>query len=198
MKRFASGIVIAAVVGFFSVSGPPANASEVVIGISGALGDYSWDSGTPVSDGSFFGSVTFASLPTANSSVATGTADINFYNVSDNLVFTIKYGIYATLTANATDYASLDVSGYSAAGNSGYHIDGLDLNFSSWPIGGSQGTVNLGESSLEFQDPSGKTWFNPLLTAQTSVPEPSSMLLGLVGMAGCAFYVRSARRNATA
>ncbi len=125
------------------------------------------------------GDVTFSSLPTANSSVTTGTADISFDSPSGTLVVRIQYGVYASMTANATDVTSLDDSGYGAAGNTGYHIDGLNLTYGSWPIRGSVETVNLAESSLEFQKPSGTTWFNPRVSAQASVPEPPSILLGL-------------------
>lgn len=197
MKRLARCMVFAVVVGFSLVHETAANAGDVVVGISGTLGSYSWDPGSPVSDGSFAGNVTFSALPAADSSVTTGTADISFFSQSDTLVFRIQYDVYASMTANATDFTALDVSGYSGSGDTGYHIDGLLLNFSSWPVGGSVGTVNVATSSLEFQDPTGTTWFNPLVSGQASVPEPSSILLGLVGMAGCAIYVRCTRRKAT-
>jgi PEP-CTERM motif len=205
MKRFSTWMVMVAVMGLFACTGTMANA-DVVVDISGTFGSFGYgNQPAPLNDGSFSGSVTFSSLPGPNTTVISGTADVNFYDSTANLVFSVGgSGSYDTFTAGSSGYTTLTVSGYGTAGGSSVDVADLSLEFSNWTFGSNTGTVKpYGPpnyaSSIEYTyTPGNTTYFNPVLSGQGSVPEPSTIALSLFGIVGVFVYARHNRRTATA
>ena len=219
MRRYAACLAMMAAIGLFAPANPVANASDVVVSISGTFGEFSYGNiPAPLDDGSFSGTVTFAALPTANSTVISSTADVNFYDSSHNLLFTLGNGGYETMTAGSHGYTYLSVSGIvDLGGGTSVDIAPLGLEFKHWHFGHSTGFVKpYGPpnyaSQVEYtyfptgSDPqsTGTTYFDPVCrglacaTTIQSVPEPASIMLGIVGFAGALVFSRFHRRNATA
>jgi hypothetical protein len=216
MRRFAACLATMAALGFFALASPRVIAGEVVVSISGEFGAFSYGNiPAPLDDGYFSGTVTFASLPGANSTVISSTADVNFYNSSHTLLFTVGNGGYDTLTAGAHGYTYLSVGGIVDLGN-GTSVDvaALGLEFKHWHFGSPFGIVKsygppTYESQVEYTyfptgtnpNSDGTTYYDPVVRGfahATSVPEPASIVLGIVGFAGALVYSRSYRRKATA
>ena len=182
----------------------PTAGADVTLGISGTFGEYTWDHG-PLDNGSFSGTVTLGSLPSANSRYAADvTADVSFYNSANQLVFSVinsaSSPVWATLTEGSSGYTELTVSGYGIAGHSTVDVASLDLKFNS------DGSFNSA-SSVEYTycSPS-TTYFAPLTTASVSTdvsvqtqsaPEPSTLAVSLVSTLGCLIYAWFTRRPAT-
>jgi hypothetical protein len=216
MRRYAACVAMMAAIGFFALASPVAIASEVVVSISGRFGEFDYgNQPAPLNDGYFSGTVTFASLPTAGNTVISSTADVNFYNSSHTLLFTIGNGGYDTITAGAHGYTYLSVGGIVNLGN-GTSVDvaPLSLEFRHWDFGSPFGIVKpYGppnyDSTVEYTyfptggnpEICGTTYYDPVcrgFVCATSVPEPASIVLGIVGFAGALVYSRSYRRKATA
>jgi hypothetical protein len=215
MWRQSRCVAMAAAMGFFALAGPAAHANDVVIDISGRFGEFNYgNQPAPLNDGYFSGTVTFAALPGASSTVISSTADVSFYRSNHTLLFTLGDGGYETMRAGVSGYTYLSVSGIVDLGT-GTSVDvaPLSLEFQSWPFGGLTGIVKpYGPPNYEsiaeytyFQtgtNPNygGTTYFNPVSTefAGASVPEPASIILGFVGFGGVLGYARYHRRKATA
>jgi hypothetical protein len=205
MTRFLSWVATVAAMGFFACTVPMANA-DTVVDISGTFGTFGYgNQPAPLNDGSFSGSVTFSSLPSPSSTVISETANVNFYDSTSSLVFSVGgSGSYDTLTAGPSGYTTLTVSGFGTAGSSSVDVADLSLEFSNWSFGSTTGTVKTYgppnyASSIEYTYyPSETTYFNPVESGQASVPEPSTIALSLFGMVGVLIYVRRNRRTATA
>jgi hypothetical protein len=206
VKRFSTWIAITTVMGIFACGDSDARAGSVVVTISGTFGEFDYgNQPAPLNDGSFSGTVTFATFPAPNSQEISGTADVNFYDSTNHLVFSVGgLGTYNTLDAGGTDYTLLTVSGYGIAGSSLVDVGFLGLEFSSWPFGSNLGTVKpFGppnyDSGIEYTYyPGGTTYFNPILTGVASVPEPSSIVLSMAGMVGVVVLGRYNRRKTAA
>ena len=174
--------------------------------ISGTFGEFDYgNQPAPLNDGSFSGTVTFAAFPAPNSQEISGTADVNFYDSSHHLVFSVGgLGTYNTLNAGATNYTLLTVSGYGIAGTSLVDVAFLGLEFSSWPFGSGLGTVKpYGppnyDSGIEYTYyPGCTTYFNPMLTGVASMPEPSSIVLTSPASPGPSFWGADNRRKIAA
>ena len=219
MRRYAASLALMGAIGFFSLASPVVHASEVVVSISGRFGEFDYgNQPAPLNDGYFSGTVTFDALPAANSTVISSTADVNFYDSSHNLVFTLGSGGYETMVAGAHGYTYLSVSGIvDLGGGTSVDIAPLSLEFNHWHFGHSLGIVKpYGPpnyaSTVEYtyfptgSDPqsSGITYFEPVClglacaTTIQSVPEPASIMLGIVGFAGALAFSRFHRRKAIA
>ena len=210
MRQMSVWAAMIAAVGFFALSGPAARASDVTVTISGTFGAFDYgNQPAPLNDGSFSGTVTFASLPAANSTVISSTADVNFYNSNGTLLFTLGDGGYDEMKAGASGYTYLSVSGIVNLGN-GTSVDvaPLSLEFRHWPFGSDTGIVKpygppKYASELEYtyfptnSNPNhcGTTYYDPIVCGLASVPEPTSVVLGAIGMAGALFYSRRVRRK---
>jgi hypothetical protein len=203
MTRLALRVAIAAGLGLLAYTGPAANA-DVVVSISGTLGMVGYGGphgdGTdaPLNGGSFSGTVTFASLPAPNTSVTSNSADVNFYDSSNNLVFVGNIGGFDEFTAGPSGYELLSVGVNGIVGSTPVVVASLDLAFNSWPLSSGTGiAATYPDSSIEYSyetGGSGITYYNSVLTAQASVPEPSTLALGLFGVAGVVIYARRDRR----
>ncbi len=219
MRRHAASVAMIAALGFFALASPQVIASEVVVSISGRFGEFDYgNQPAPLNDGYFSGTVTFASLPTAGNQVISSTADVNFYNSSHTLLFTLGNGGYETMDAGAHGYTYLSVSGIVNLGNgTSVDIAPLSLEFRHWHFGSPFGIVKpYGppnyDSTAEYTyfptggnpEICGTTYFEPVCRGTAcaitiaSVPEPASIVLGIVGFAGALVYSRSYRRKATA
>jgi hypothetical protein len=215
MGRYSRFAAIVAAMGFFALAGPAVYAGDVVIDISGKFGEFDYgNQPAPLNDGYFSGTVTFSALPDANSTVISSTADVNFYDSSHSLLFTLGDGGYETMKAGASGYTYLSVSGIvDLGGGTSVDVAPLSLEFKSWPFGSLSGTVkHYGPpnyaSAAEYTyfatgtDPSegGTTYFDPIKSgfACASVPEPAPIMLGIVGLGGVLAYARYNRRKATA
>lgn len=221
MRRYSMCAVIVAAMGIFAIPAPSLHAGDVVIDIFGKFGEFDYgNQPAPLNDGYFSGTVTFASLPGANSTVISSLADVNFYDSSHNLLFTLDNGGYETLRAGSHGYNYLSVSGIVDLGN-GTSVDvaPLSLEFKHWSFGSPFGIAKTYgppkyESAAEYTyfptgdnpNSSGETYFNPVswgiafatFPKPTSVPEPASILLGFVGFAGALAFARHHRRKAMA
>jgi hypothetical protein len=202
-------LAIVAAWGFFAFI-PTANAGNVLVEISGTLGNVGYGApNNPLDGGSFSGTVTFASLPAPNTQVSPGSADVNFYNAMGTLIFNVSGG-YNTFSAGASGYEILSVGGSTSVGGESVSVSSLVLDFGGdWLFGTNIGTVipygsgNPADynSTLEFTygtTPTPTTYYNSILMGQASVPEPSTIALSVVGMAGVLFFARRNRRIATA
>ncbi len=164
----------------------------------------------PLNDGSFSGTFTFAALPGANSTVISDTANVNLYDKITNLVFNVGGGVpgltYDTFGRRFERLSIyLTVSGITTAGPSPVIVAPLGLEFSSWPFSSLTGTVtpygppNYASQVEYTYYPDGTTFFNPVLTGQGGVaPEPSSIVLSLIGAVGVLGFARYSRRSAAA
>ena len=215
MRRYAACLATMVAIGYFALAGPVANASEVVVSISGTFGEFNYgNQPAPLNDGSFSGTVTFDALPGPHSTVTSSIADVNFYDSSHNLLFTLGSGGYETMTAGSHGYTYLSVSGIvDLGGGTSVDIAPLSLEFKHWHFGHSSGIVKpYGPPNYASQaeytyfstgsDPdSGTTFFDPVcrgVACATTVPEPASIMLGLMGFAGALVCSRFHRRNAAA
>jgi PEP-CTERM motif len=224
MRRFSTWVAMAAGVGYFACAGLAANASDVV-SFSGTFGAFTWgNQPAPLNDGSFSGTATFAALPGPNGQSISSTADVNFYNSSSALVFTVGgAGSYDVLTAGPSGYTSLTISGDgNVGGGTTVDVAPLGMEFSSWSFGQTTGTIKpygppnyisqieytyfrsispaseTLSSSITNPIPSiSTTYFDPILSGTASVPEPSTIGLSLIGMVGVLIYTRRKRRTAT-
>ena len=112
MRRYSMCFAMVAAAGFAALGGPAVHAGDVVIDISGKFGEFGYgNQPAPLNDGYFSGTVTFSALPGANSTVTSSTADVNFYDSSHTLLFTLGSGGYETMKAGASGYTYLSVSG---------------------------------------------------------------------------------------
>ncbi len=181
-------------------------AANVVVEISGTLGDIGYGNQPALlNGGSFSGSVTFASLPTANSQSVSETASVNFYDASNHFLFNVGHGVlfdsYDTLNAGASGYTSLGVGGTTSYAGDTIQVAGLSLTFANWSFGSAKGTViGYGDPSygsyISYTDATTSTpYSSSVLSGQAIVPEPSTMALGLLGMVGVLAYARFNRRN---
>jgi hypothetical protein len=218
MRRKATFFAMMAALGCIALASPQVIASEVVVSISGRFGEFDYgNQPAPLNDGYFSGTVTFASLPGPHSTVISSTADVNFYDSSHNLLFTLDGPTYDTMSAGSHGYTYLSVGGIVDLGTgTSVDIAPLSLEFKHWDFGHSTGIVKpYGppnyDSTVEYtyfptgSDPedTGTTYFNPVCRGQacatiSSVPEPASIMLGLIGFAGALAFSRFHRRNATA
>ena len=182
--------------GVLAYSGTTSNAASVVA-ISGDLGFFTYGNyPAPLDNGSFSGTVTFATLPVTGETVTSATADVRFYNAIHQLLFTVGgSGSYDTSVAGATQYTSLTVSGGTHVGTTPVSVASLVLSFSSWPLGTNKGTVQPyaapGYSSVEYTYGTGVdaiTYYDPVISGTASVPEPSTLTLGLFGMVSGLLY----------
>jgi hypothetical protein len=158
-----------------------------------------------LNDGSFSGTATLPYLPGPNSSVnsyPSGSADVNFYDSTGHLVFSIDGYTYNTMSANGSGYTLLTISGI-ANGPCGY-VDVAPLSLElCWPFGNDTGTVKpYGapnyDSYIEYTyENCGTTYYDPICLGTASVPEPSAIALGLIGMSSAVIYVRCKRRKVT-
>jgi hypothetical protein len=191
------------VLGLVTLLSTRAHASDVVVGISGTLGQFNYgNQPAALNDGSFSGTVTFASIAASDLPAYAIAADVNFYDSSDDLVFTVDSGIYATLSGNTTGYTTLILSGKAdVGGGSTVDVSSLDLAFTAWSYGAATGTVGSYENSNYFSSveytysSSGLTYFNPVESGQASLPEPMSLIQGLIGLSAFGLYRRSTRRR---
>ncbi len=188
----------------FVVCTQPTASADVTLDVSGTFGEYSWDRG-PLDNGSFTGTVTLGSLPSANTEFAGDvTADLNFYNSASQLVFSVtnspSFPVWATLTAGSSGYTQLTVSGYGRSGASTVDVASLDLIFNS------NGSLNSA-SSVEYTYLPSTTYFAPVVTASVSTdvslqaqsaPEPSTLAVSLVSVLGGLIYAWFTRRRASA
>ncbi len=203
MKRASTWVVVAGAAAIFACAGPAVNAGDVVVTFSGTFGEFNYgNQPAPLNDGSFSGSVTLPSLPGPNSQVISATADVNFYNSTGQLVFSVGgSGSYDTMSANGTGYTELTVSGNGHVPGSIVDVAPFSLEFSNWSFGSQTGTVKpYGPpnyaSAIEYTyNACGKTYFNPVLTGMASVPEPSAFALCAIGMGGILIYARRRRRR---
>jgi hypothetical protein len=206
MRRVRARLAIAAAMVFLASAQLPAKAGDVVVKFSGTFGSFDYgNQPAPLNDGSFSGTLTLPYLPGPNSSVISGTADVNFYNSSDHLVFSVGgSGSYDTFNAGATTYTELTVSGLGTVPGSTVDVAPFSLEFANWTIGSQNGTVapygppNYASAIEYTYYPSGITYFNPVLTGMASVPEPSSIVLGLTGIGAVLAYARYKVRSAKA
>jgi len=206
MTRFSTWAGIAVAMAFFACAESTATAGDVVVGFSGTFGEFNYgNQPAPLNDGSFAGTITLPSLPGPNSQVISATTDINFYNSTGHLVFNLSSGVtYETMSANGTGYTELTASGNASVPGSTVDVAPFSLEFSSWTFGSPTGTVKpYGPpnyaSTIEYTyNSTGTTYFNPILTGTASVPEPSAIVLGLVGMSGVLIYSRCKRRKVAA
>lgn len=206
MSRFLTWVATAAVMGFFACIGPAANADSIV-SFSGTFGDFGYGTQpTPLENGSFSGSATFASLPTANTTAQALTADVNFYNSSNALVFSVTGG-YDILTAGASGYTDLTISAGGSAGGTPVVIAPLGMTFNNWLFGQGTGTVlpydpstNVNSYiSYTYNPNTSPTYYSdPIVSGTATVPEPSSIALGLIGVVGVLIYSRRNRRQVAA
>lgn len=210
-SRFPTILAMAAVLGVFASAGPGAGASSVVVEISGTFGYFTYGNyPAPLDNGSFLGTVTFSSLPGPNQTVLATTADVNFYTSTNQLLFTVGGGGYDPFTAGPSGYETLGLGGDVSVGGTPVSVSGLSLSFNNWSIGSPSGTVqpygagnpaDYGSAISYTYYPDGinqpgTTYYDPVVMGQASVPEPSTLALGLVGMVGALIYARGHRRKA--
>ncbi len=210
MKRLSTWVLMTTAMGCLASTETNAIAGDVIVQISGTFGEFDYgNEPAPLNDGSFSGTVTFAALPGANSTVISDTANVNFYDMNSNLVFNVGGGIpgltYDTFSADSSGYIYLTVSGITTAGPSTVIVAPLGLEFSGWPFSSSTGTVtpygppNYASAVEYTYYPDGTTFFNPVLTGQGGlVPEPSSIVLSLLGAVGVFAFACYSRRSAAA
>jgi hypothetical protein len=199
-------VAMAAVMAFLAFTEPAANA-DTVVSFSGTFGAFTYGNiPAPLGNGSFSGTATFASLPGPNGQSISSTADVNFYNSSSALVFAVGSAeSYDVLTAGPSGYTKLTISGYGdAGGGTTVDVAPLGMEFSSWSFGQTTGTVKpCGPpnyiSSIEYTYfPTSTAYFEPILSGTASVPEASTITLGLIGIVAVLIFNRRNRRAATA
>ena len=182
------------------------SAASVVVEISGTMGNIGYGNQPALlNGGSFSGTVTFASLPGANSQAISQTASVNFYDGSDHFLFNVGGNVlfdsYDTLDAGASGYTSLSVGGTTSYAGDTFDVSSLNLTFSNWSLGGSTGTViGYGNptygSYISYTDTTtSQSFSSSVLSGQASVPEPSTITLGLVSMFAVSAFARFKRRN---
>jgi len=210
MKRFSTWVLMTAAMGCLASTERNAIAGDVIVQISGTFGEFNYgNQPAPLNDGSFSGTVTFAAAPGPNSTVISDTANVNFYDMNSNLLFNVGGGVpgltFDTFTAGSSGYTEVTVSGITSAGASIVDVAPLGLEFSSWPFASATGTVkpygppNYASAVEYTYYPAGTTYFNPVLTGQGGfVPEPSSIVLSLIGAVGVFAFARYNRRSAAA
>jgi PEP-CTERM motif len=210
MKRLSTWVFLSAVMGCLGSTETKAIAGDVIVQISGTFGEFDYgNEPAPLDDGSFSGTVTFAALPGANSTVISDTANVNFYDQYSNLVFNVGGNVpgltYDTFSADSSGYIYLTVSGITTAGASTVIVAPLGLEFSIWPFASGTGTVkpygppNYASEVEYTYYPDGITYFTPVLTGQGGiVPEPSSIVLSMIGAVGVLAFARYNRRSPAA
>jgi hypothetical protein len=206
MSRVSTRAAVAAVMFFMAAGGLKNSAADVVVTISGTLGDIGYGNQPALlNGGSFSGTVTFASLPGANLQSISQTADVNFYDGSDNFLFNVGGNVlfdsYDTLTAGASGYTSLSVQGNTVYDGDTFDVSTLNLTFSDWSLGSPMGTViGYGDptygSVISYTDTTlSKSYSSSVVSGQATLPEPSTIALGLISMAGMFVYARINRRK---
>jgi hypothetical protein len=205
MARLARFATIVASLVFLSHTGTTASANSVVT-FSGTFGSFDYgNQPAPLNGGSFSGTVTLPSLPGPDQQVITNTALVAFFDSSNNLLFTVGgMGSYDVFTAGASGYLSLTISGEGMAGGKTVDVAPLGLEFDNWSFGSMTGNVKpygppnyLSAIEYTYSDGGGTTYFNPVVLGQASVPEPSTLVLGLIAGAGVLVFALRRRSNFT-
>ncbi len=206
MSRVSKWAACAIAVSCLAGSVSEANAADVVVTISGTFGDIGYGNQPALlNGGSFSGTVTFAALPAANTQAISQTADVNFFNGSHQFLFNVGgnvlYNSYDTLNAGPSGYTSLSVGGTTTYAGDTFDISSLNLSFNNWLFGQQTGTViGYGDPSygsyISYTDTTTTlSYASSVLSGQASVPEPSAIALGLLGMAGVCVFTGANRRK---
>jgi hypothetical protein len=198
--------VVATAILLVAATNPETSAASIVVDISGTLGDIGYGNQPAfLNGGSFSGTVTFASLPAANSQAISQQADVNFYDGSANFLFNVGGNInldsYDTLNAGASGYTSLSVGGTTVYDGDTIDVSSLNLTFSDWSFGDPTGTViGYGDPSygsyIGYTDTTTSTSYSSsVVSGQASVPEPSTIALSLISMVSVFACARFNRRG---
>ena len=210
VTRSLTWVVMATALGAFACTGPMANAASVVVEIFGTFGpDIGYGAQpAPLNGGSFSGTVTFPSQPGPDQTVVSATADVNFYDSTSQLLFTVGgSGSYNQFMAGPSSYEFLTVTGGTSVGSTPVSVSGLSLSFNNWLFGSSPGMVQPygGGSPADYDSyisytygtgVSAITYYSSVVSGQASVPEPSTLALGLAGLVGVLVYARCNRHPA--
>jgi hypothetical protein len=214
MTRFRAWTVMSGAMAVLICNGATVSA-DVTLDISGTFGAFSWGNfPAPLDSGWFSGTVTLPSLPGANTEYSGDTtADVNFYNSANNLVFSVDSSLnWVTLTAGSVGYEELTIAAH-AAGNAPV-VAPLSLEFSSWAFGDTSGTVqNYGppayNSYISYTYLPSTTYYDPVMSGLATVstanaldppsaPEPSTLAISLISVLGGLIHARCRRRPSTA
>ena len=223
MARYAAFVATIGTMAVLMCITPSARA-DVTLDFSGNFGAFTYgNQPAPLNNGSFSGTVTMTSAPTAGSTVnsdtkgETITAAVNFYNSASTLLFSVDSRTYVTFSQgkSGSGYTQLTISGYGNVGSTTVDVADLSLEFSGWtslnpnvigsviPYGPASNYASSIEYTYEYPNQTSTPYFAPVISGQASdppaaAPEPSTIAVTIVSVLAFLIYGRFKRRPSIA